>query len=77
MIGEQFHALAIAVIRTIVPAIVGWLVVAFGIDPESSEAFLTMLITAAYYTGVRLLAEFIPQAGWLLLVNKAPRYDKG
>ena len=76
MFGTEINALVTAIIRTVVPMIVGWLVVAFGVDPESSEAFLTMLLGAVYYTGVRILAEFVPQAGWLLGVNKAPKYEE-
>lgn len=77
MIGPKIHDLATAIIRTVVPFVVSWLVVVFGVDPASSEAFLTMLFGAGYYTVVRIIAEWVPQAGWLLGVNKAPTYPSG
>lgn len=75
MFRTEINALATAIIRTIVPFVVSFFVVTFGVDPDTAEAFWTMALGGAYYSAVRVFAEFFPQAGWLLGVNKAPKYD--
>ena len=75
----------IAQIRTYVPMAVGflvtWLITANILDPETSVAVqtglvsaLTALLSGLYYFIVRLLAEKWPSVGVLLGVNKAPEY---
>jgi hypothetical protein len=80
------NALAISIIRTYVPIIVGglvsWLLTA-GIQLSADTqtgliVALTGLITAAYYAGVRALETRFPAVGVLLGVAKSPdSYSKG
>jgi formate hydrogenlyase subunit 3/multisubunit Na+/H+ antiporter MnhD subunit len=72
-------------IRTYVPIIAGvvasWLLAQGILDEETAKAtvinltaLLTGVFSGLYYFLVRLLAEWKPQFGWLLGVNKAPEY---
>jgi hypothetical protein len=75
-----------SLIRTYVPIIVGqvvaWLALANIQLDDAAQAglstFLGGLITAVYYTLVRLLEEKFPQFGWLIGLAKSPdSYSKG
>lgn len=68
-------------IRTIVPIIVGWVVVLLanaGIDIDSTEAVsaITAGAIGLYYAIVRAAAQKWPAAGWLLGYQKAPTYSE-
>lgn len=81
------NALALSIIRTYVPIIVGgfasWLLAtfAFNLEAETQVALivaLTGLLQAAYYAGVRALEERFPGVGILLGAAKSPdSYSKG
>lgn len=80
------NALAISIIRTYVPIIVGGLVawlLTLGIELDASTQTsliiaLTGLIQAVYYAGVRALETRYPAVGVLLGVAKSPdTYSKG
>lgn len=66
-------------IRTIVPIVVGpvlaWLL-ARGIEVDSEVVYgaVSGLLSAAWYTLIRLLESRWPQTGWLLGVAKTPTY---
>lgn len=73
-------------IRTLVPVAVGaaatWLASRYNIviDDDTTAsviAAVTSLATAVYYIIVRAVAVWIPAAGVLLGVNKAPDYEMG
>lgn len=75
-----------SLIRTWVPMLAGmviaWLTAQGILDEESSKtalinltALLTTLVSGAYYLLVRLLAQWKPIFGYLLVVNKAPEYN--
>lgn len=74
----------IALIRTIVPIIVGsfitWLSLSgVELDPETGAATataLTGLISSAYYAFVKFLSSNYPAAGWLLGYPAQPTYTK-
>lgn len=74
----------IALIRTVVPTIVGafvaWLAsLGLNLEEESSAALiiaLTGLFTGAYYTAVRWLGERYPWVNWLLGYNSTPTYSR-
>lgn len=72
--GNELANLVTAWVRTIVPFVASWLFVTFGIEPDVSGEFLTLLFGAIYYTVVRLVAVKVPVAGWLLGINKRPQY---
>lgn len=74
--------LATSIIRTIVPffvgAVVTWLI-SLGVEvPQELTAqltgFLTFIIGALYYVGVRALAKKYPKLEWLLGVPVKPTY---
>lgn len=81
MFGDQL----ISHIRTYVPIVVGTALTyvsrktGFVVD-EDAAASVTMLIagivTAAYYTLVRMIERVNPKLGWLLGVAKPPTYAK-
>lgn len=72
------NPLAANLIRTYVPAVVGavvaWLISrGVNIDPATATATITAItgvLTAGYYTVVRLLEERFPALGALLLLSK-------
>jgi hypothetical protein len=74
--------LAISVIRTVVPTIVGAVLAFFaskGIELDASAAanltgFLTAVFSGVYYVIVRLLEAKYPKAGILLGKAKTPEY---
>lgn len=77
------HETLIALIRTVVPTLVGaltaWLAsVGLNLDADTGAALiiaLTGLFTGLYYTSVRLLAERYPAMNWLLGYNATPSYS--
>jgi hypothetical protein len=74
----------IALIRTVVPTLVGaltaWLAsVGLQLDAETSAALivaLTGLFSGLYYTVIRFLAERFPWVNWLLGYNATPSYSE-
>lgn len=74
LLVSSLKTIAISVLRTAVPIIVGWVVslgVIIGFDLEYLTESLTMAITAVltlgYYVIVRLLETYVtPKLGWLL-----------
>lgn len=72
---------AIGIVRTVIPFIYGWLVTqipgvvawaeGFGVTQES----LTVIVGGLVYTGIRALAEKVPQIGYLLVFNTKPDYS--
>lgn len=75
----------IAIIRTVVPTLVGafaaWLAsVGLSLDAETQAATvvaLTGLFSGLYYTLVRWLGQRFPWAEWLLGYNATPAYFEG
>lgn len=67
----------IALVRTIVPLAVGWLIAFLalpeGVAPQL-ELIATAAATAAYYAGVRALSEKWSWFGWLLGYPVDPTY---
>ena len=64
--------------RTIVPLVVG-AVAASALDPwlpgDLVAGWTTVVLAAAYYTGLRLLELRVPQIGLLLGGKAIPRYE--
>lgn len=80
-IKEKASVLVASIIRTIVPIIAGQLIFwgsKLGILAdteltEALEAFIAVVLTAAYYVCVRLLETFVtPKFGILLGMTRAP-----
>lgn len=72
--------IAVSLIRTVVPAVVGALVFALAnlgieVDAEGWNALLTSLFIGVYYALARMLESRFPQFGWLLGAPKQPHYD--
>lgn len=73
---------AIGITRTVMPFIYGWLVglipsvVGFAESVGLSQEGLTVIIGGLVYTGIRALAEKIPQIGYLLVFNTRPDYSE-
>lgn len=72
--------IAISIIRTVVPALVGALVFALAnlgieVDAEGWTALLTSLFIGIYYAIARQLEGRFPQLGWLLGYPKQPTYS--
>lgn len=66
-------------IRTIVPAITGavltlLLKAGISIDGDALNIVILGVVTGAWYALVRWLEARFPAIGWLLGVNKAPKY---
>lgn len=79
--SDALYALWASVVRTVVPLAVGFVVTGFvsagiELDPEFSGLLtnvLTLVLSAVYYTGARLLETYVtPRFGWLLLFPKSP-----
>lgn len=78
-VGDALKAL----IRTVVPAIVGYLLallaqLGLGLPPGTSQLLdliLTAVFTAAYYALIRWLQTRWPWIGWLLGYPTAPTYE--
>lgn len=73
----------VATIRVGVANVVGALLASAAtiglVLPDDAEAGLISAATAAtifaYHLAVRLIAEKVPAFGWLLGVNRAPKYE--
>lgn len=73
----------IALVRTVVPAIVGYLLAllaqaGFGLPPGAAplaDLILTAVFTAAYYALIRWLQAKWSWVGWLLGYPTSPSYD--
>jgi hypothetical protein len=67
-----------SLIRTIVPLLVAWagpLLTAWaGWTPDQVSRVATLLVAGGYYLAVRLLEQYVPQAGWLLGLARQPEY---
>jgi hypothetical protein len=72
--------LGLSIVRTFVPPIVAVIITwATGLgatlDDATATAFVTAVITAAYYLVVRVLEVYVaPWFGWLLGAARAPAY---
>lgn len=69
--------LLVSIRRTVVPIIVGAVSASFlggDIDPDALQSVVGGLISAAYYTVLRLLELRIPGVGVLLGARKQPVY---
>jgi len=81
--SENLRTIGPAMIRTVSPYLVGWLVAAmasFGMNVDESTrvdlmTLTTMVVGTAYYAGVRFLEKNHPNAGWLLGYPHAPHYN--
>ena len=72
----------VSIIRTVVPAVVGLLIVQLariGVDIDSGalSAVISALLIGAYYFLARQLERRWPKAGWLLGLPRAPTYPTG
>ncbi|MFI7136592.1 hypothetical protein ACIBQ5_02130 [Streptomyces massasporeus] len=71
-----------SLVRTGVPAAVGWLVAValrYGLDLDATAVtgVLTPVTTFAYYGVFRLAEEHVsPRFGWLLGYARPPQYEK-
>lgn len=83
--GNIMKALFDSIVRTIVPAIVGfalslWASTGITVDPDFEATLAAALTTgfgALYYIGARLLEEYVaPRFGWLLGLAKRPVYGE-
>lgn len=78
MKDESIGDALIALLRTVVPMIVGWvlarLALPAAVGPQI-ELILTAAITAGYYTLVRLLSLRWLWFGWLLGYPTDPHYE--
>lgn len=71
-----------AVVRTIVPFIVGWIasvlllinVTLTDAQRDSLSGLITLILGALYYIAVRWLEQRFPQLGWLIGSTKQPTY---
>lgn len=67
-----------SITRTLVPMLVAllgpWVAQYLGVGDNDLGTVLTIVIAAAYYVLARLLEQYVPAAGWLLGVPKAPTY---
>ncbi|GAA1161836.1 hypothetical protein F4556_005066 [Kitasatospora gansuensis] len=72
-----------SLVRTGVPALVGWLVVTaarygLDLDPTALAGVLLPVVSFAYYALFRLAEHFVsPRWGWLLGYAKPPAYPGG
>jgi hypothetical protein len=63
------------IVRTMMPYVYSFLLTTFGLDvSEEVGLALIPLLGTVFYIGIRWIAEKYPQAGYLLVVNKAPSY---
>jgi len=72
---------AIGIVRTVMPFVYGWLIgfipgvvtwaESFGLSQEG----LTVIAGGLVYTGIRALAEKVPQVGYFLIFNTRPDYS--
>lgn len=68
----------IALLRTVVPMIVGWVLARLALPAEVGpqlELILTALLTALYYSLVRLLSVRWSWFGWFLGYPTDPHYE--
>lgn len=78
MKSETIGDALIALLRTVVPMIVGWVLARLALPAEVApqvELILTAAITAGYYALVRLLAARWSGVGWLLGYPVDPHYE--
>jgi hypothetical protein len=79
-ISSAASSISTSLIRTVVPLIVGWIVAVLlkihvSADASQVALWVSPLVTAMYYSGVRLLEEKVnPAFGWLLGKASAPQY---
>lgn len=72
--------IGLSIIRTFIPAVVGAIITVLAkigahVDSASLEVFISTVVTAVYYAGVRVLEVKVgPKFGWLLGAPKAPSY---
>ncbi|WP_330306253.1 MULTISPECIES: hypothetical protein [unclassified Streptomyces] len=72
--------LYLSLIRTGIPALVGWLVAlaashGLGLDGEALSGVLTPLAAFCYYAVFRLAEHYVsPKFGWLLGYARPPQY---
>jgi hypothetical protein len=77
---EGIPGIGLSIIRTFIPAVVGALITVLAkigahVDSASLEVFISTVVTAVYYAGVRILEVKVgPRFGWLLGAPKAPTY---
>jgi hypothetical protein len=73
-------SLGASIVRTVVPIVVGAVTAALakinlGLDAEAATAVVTVVLSTAYYTGIRLLEELAsPAWGRLLGIARVPQY---
>ena len=68
----------IALVRTVVPMIVGWVLARLALPAEVApqlELILTAALTGAYYALVRALSLRWARFGWLLGYPTDPHYE--
>lgn len=78
MKDETIGDALIALVRTVVPMIVGWVLARLALPAEVApqlELILTALLTALYYSTVRALSAKWPRFGWLLGYPVDPHYE--
>lgn len=80
IISNAGSSISTSLIRTVVPLLVGWIVAVLlkanvKADTAQVELWISPLVTALYYSGVRFLEEKVnPKFGWLLGKASAPQY---
>jgi Zn-dependent protease with chaperone function len=73
--------LYVSLIRTGIPALVGWLVAlasrhGLGLDGQALNEVLVPVAAFCYYAAFRLAEEYVsPRFGWLLGYARPPQYD--
>ncbi|MFH8771995.1 hypothetical protein [Streptomyces sp. NPDC017958] len=73
--------LYVSLIRTGVPALIGWLVAlaarhGLGLDAQALNGVLTPMAAFCYYAVFRLAEQYVsPRWGWLLGYARPPQYD--
>lgn len=76
---EQKKNLLVSLKRTLVPILVGSISASFlgpYIDQAVIQSFVSGLISAVYYTAVRLIETLWPEAGILLGSKVQPAYEE-
>lgn len=78
MKDESIGDALIALLRTVVPMVVGWVLARLALPPDVGaqvELLMTAVITAGYYALIRALSARWRGFGWLLGYPSDPHYE--
>lgn len=69
-----------SIIRTVVPLVVGWILtltgrIALDVDPSAVTSIVQTVVTAVFYSVVRLAEQHRAWFGWLLGLANPPLYS--